>query len=88
MNRTPSSMDTQLGSDTSTTPSSNYLQLPSNDISHIYPHRDTASSYSRSTASSVAKYKVQFLLYIHFLILSFFRGDLYRHQELIVHIDK
>ncbi len=58
MNETPSSMDTQLESDSSTTPSSNYLQLPPHDTSHIYPHRDTMSSYSRSTVSSLAKFKV------------------------------
>jgi hypothetical protein len=62
MNKTPSSVDTQLESDTSTTPSAHYLQLPQSDVAHNYPTRDVSSSYSRSTISSVAKYKV----YIHF----------------------
>ncbi|CAF0950238.1 unnamed protein product [Rotaria sp. Silwood1] len=55
--KTPSSLDTQLESDTSTTPSSSHLQLPPTDISHQYPTRDSSSSYSRSTKSSLAKHK-------------------------------
>ena len=52
-------MDTQLESDSSTTPSLNYLQLPTGDTSHVYPRQDTvSSSYSRSTVSSEAKFKV------------------------------
>ncbi|CAF1000936.1 unnamed protein product [Rotaria sordida] len=55
--KTPSSLDTQLESDTSTTPSSNHLQLPPTDISRQYPVQDSSSSYSRSTKSSLAKHK-------------------------------
>lgn len=58
--KTPSSMDTQLESDTSTTPSSNHLQLPTSDLSHDYPKRESTSAYSRSTLSSTAKYKVDY----------------------------
>jgi hypothetical protein len=74
MNKTPSSLDTQLGSDTSTTTSSsNYLQLPSTDISHNYPVRDSPSPHSRSTVSSLAKYKVYFQMFqIHFLYILLF----------------
>lgn len=59
--KTPSSMDTQLESDmsTSTPSSSNYLQLPSTDTTHNYPRRDATSSHSRSTISSMAKIKVR-----------------------------
>jgi hypothetical protein len=67
MSKTPSSLDTQLESDISTTPSSNYLQLPPYDISQNYPKRDLTSSYSRSTKSSLAKYKVYFHVQIVFL---------------------
>ena len=62
MNKSPSSMDTQLESESSATPSLNYLQLPTNDTSHVYPRRDTPSStYTRSTVSSQAKFKVHFI---------------------------
>jgi hypothetical protein len=53
-------MDTQLESDTSTSRSSHHLQLPQLDIAHNYPAREATSSYSRSTASSLARYKVLF----------------------------
>jgi len=73
INKTPSTFDTNLESDPSITPSSNLLQLPPSNTSHNYPARDTTSSYSRSTLSSIAKYKVYFhlsnLLIIYFIIL-------------------
>lgn len=72
MNKTPSSFDTQLESDISTTPSSNLLQLPTSDVTHNYPVRDITSSYSRSTVSSLAKYKVYSSIQINLLFISLF----------------
>ena len=81
-------MDTQLESDISTTPSSNFLQIPQNDLSQVYPLRDTTSSYSRSTASSLAKYKVAILLFSSIVFFStsdyYFSVHRYRHHELTV----
>jgi hypothetical protein len=84
MAKTPSSMDTQLESDTSTTPSSQHLQLPQTDISHKYPGREATSSYSRSTASSLAKYKVYFIVLSILSICFHFREDQYQRYDLIV----
>lgn len=69
LSKTPSSMDTQLESDisTSTPSSSNYLQLPPTNTSNEYPRREAASSHSRSTISSLAKSKVRHPLLINFL---------------------
>ena len=66
LSKTPSSMDTQLESDisTSTPSSSNHLQLPPTDTTHRYPRRDTTSSHSRSTLSSLAKSKVRVRVYV------------------------
>ena len=69
LSKTPSSMDTQLESDisTSTPSSSNYLQLPATNTLHEYPRREAASSHSRSTISSLAKSKVRPFLLINLL---------------------
>ena len=68
MSKTPSSMDTRLESDTPTTPSSHHLQIPSTDITENSPTRKSPSVYSRSTVSSLAKYKVYLLSLNLFLI--------------------
>ncbi|CAF3605878.1 unnamed protein product [Rotaria socialis] len=56
-NKTPSSLDTQLESEVSTTPSVNYLQLPPPDLLYERPIRTSTSSHTRSTKSSLSKNK-------------------------------
>lgn len=87
LNKTPSSMDTQLESDnsTSTPSSSNYLQLPPTNTTNEYPRRDAASSHSRSTLSSLAKSKVCYYLFINLLrnLMIFYSEHQSRHFERI-----